>query len=57
MIHLFSSPRRKGEGLRLRWPEADEESTYSRLVGGPNSTCVYIEEEDRLWVKDACHKG
>ena len=41
----------------MRWPDAGVTSTYSRMVGGPNETCVYIEEEDRLWQKVDCENA
>ncbi len=39
----------------MRWPRAEETSTYSRLLGGYNTTCVQIEGfPDRLWSKETC---
>ncbi len=49
---------RRGEGLKVRWPVAGKDSTYSRLVGGPDNKCVKIEVgEKRLWAKDKCDIG
>ena len=53
--HISLSPAddREGEGLKVWWPEAGEESTYSRMYGGYNTTCIHIEDaySDRLWSK------
>ena len=49
---------RTGDGLTVRWRVADVESSYSRMIGGSNSTCVFLDTaaNQRYWVKAGCDR-
>ena len=53
---------KQGNGLKVRLPRDNTISSYSRLIGGPDAKCVYVQNKegqdtknaDRLWRKNDC---